>query len=118
MAVEWLLSLPQDPLPFESSEALGENHVEFAPDTGPPMRRQRSTVAYDPVVLTFKMTWLQMQDFKTDYRNRLGHGTVAFTLPRDPFTRDIAEYSFRSAPQFSRMAADAYRVTFEALRKP
>lgn len=118
MAVPWLLDLPQRALPKESSESLGENNVEFAVDIGPPMRRERSTAAYDPMTLAFKMSRTQAQLFRHDYRTRLGHGTVSFTLPRDPFTFEPAEYFFRSPPQISRLAADRYLVTFDALRKP
>lgn len=117
-AVPWLLSLPQCPLPRESSEALGDNVVEFGPDVGPPMRRQKSTVAYDTVTLTFGMSYSQTMIFRHDYRTRLGHGSVAFTLPRDPFTRNPAEYQFKSSPQFTRVSSNHYRVTFDALRSP
>lgn len=118
MAEAWPVSLPQCPLPHESSEALGNNVLEFAPDVGPSTRRQRYSTAWDDVTLTFMMTFLQTQIFRTFYRDTLGHGSLNFTLPFDPFTREAHEYQCKGPPAFQRVASDAYRVSLEALRKP
>ncbi len=117
-AIAWHADLPRCPLPTESSEQLGENHVEFNPDLGPPMRRARSTIAYDRVRLAFMMTWTQTQIFRDFYRNTLLHGTMAFVLQADPFTRESAEYNFASPPEFQRVSSNAFRVIFDALRRP
>lgn len=118
MAVAWLAGLPRCPLPYESQEQLGDNSATFQPDVGAPMRRMRSTVAHDNVTLAFKMTRQQLEMFKSFYRTTLRHGTVPFTLERDPFTGVAAEYAFGSAPNVERVGADSFKVSFSTFRKP
>jgi hypothetical protein len=118
MAEIWPSTLPECPLPHESAEALGNNVLEFAPEVGPAYRRQRYSTAWDSVTLTYKMTHAETQLFRAFYRVSLGHGSINVILPFDPFTRESHEYQIKSQPSFQRISSDAYRVSFDALRKP
>jgi hypothetical protein len=115
MAIPWPHYLPQTPFvgigPFEAVP----NRIEFSTDVGPPMSRQRTTLAMTIVPWSFVFTKTQLSAFKTFYDTTLLSGSQRFSAI-DPYHRDIADFKFVGDYSVERVAPNRFRMTSTIVR--
>lgn len=115
MAESWPDTLPQTPLMDGNGISDVSNRVEFSPDVGPPMRRQRTTLAQSVIGWNFNLTEAQRSTFKTFYDSTLAGGSATF-MATDPFTGQWAELLFEGQYSMTKMAQDVFRLTSSVRR--
>lgn len=79
MTASWPIALPQCPL-LEFEETARGSVVSFEPESGPPIRRRRSSVWLTEFPVTFRMDGAQVAAFETFVRQTIVGGTLPFTM--------------------------------------
>jgi len=92
--ISWPASLPQAPQ-FDSYSSQFESAViRTRMDVGPPKQRRRSTVIFERQVMTFPVTKVQLQTFRTFFETTSRLGVIPFEFV-NPDTDLIAQdYQF------------------------
>lgn len=115
MAESWPDTLPQTPLMDGNGLTEVSNRVEFSPDVGPPMRRQRTTLAQRVIGWNFNLTEAQRATFITFHNTTLTGGSDTF-MATDPYSGDWAEFMFEGQYSMTKMAMDVFRLTSSVRR--
>lgn len=114
MAV-WPATLPQVPLLDGNGLQPVANFVEFSPDVGPPMRRQRTTLAQHVIGWSFNLTAAQVATFRTFFHTTIKGGADSFEAD-DPFVGDAAEFVFEGQYSLAELGPDVFRMTSQIRR--
>lgn len=117
MTEAWPSGLPTQHITGTLTEVPEDNVVEFAPETGPPLRRRSTSVA--TALVNFQTVWssAEVATLDTFYRDTLKDGAEEFTRPH-PRTGSTATFIFNSPPEYAHLVGDAYRVTFSLRKMP
>jgi hypothetical protein len=110
MAELWPNDLPQEPLLSANGFSPLSNIVEFSPDVGPPIRRQRATLAQSVIQWDFHLTYSQKVAFLSFYETTLRSGSAAF-VAKDPFKGDWAQFIFEGQYSLSMVSPDLFKLT-------
>ena len=110
MATPWPATLPQEPLMDGNGYSTMSNAVEFKPDMGPPLRRQRTTLVMRLVPWNFMLTEAQKNTFLTYFHTTLKDGTDRGTAT-DPFTGVVRDFLFEDGYALQMLSPGVYRLS-------
>jgi len=118
MVDAWPTDLPQC-FVVGYSDAEGDGLVEYQPDTGPPIRRLRTSAVPRPLAGTMRMTKAQIAVLDVFYRETILRGSLPFNFP-DPTFGGVVLCMFLKGSQPSRQQTSpgVYRVNISLLVMP
>jgi hypothetical protein len=112
MVDAWPAGLPQYfDLPFSESE--GDGLIEYQPDQGPPITRQRTSAVTRPLSGTMRMTGAQLAAVREFRMTTVSGGSLPFAFPDQTARGSVLLVKFAKAtpPSWQRIGVDAWRVT-------
>lgn len=108
MATPWPAGLPSSPLVGSGAMTSVPNRIEFSPDVGPLMSRQRTTRVQRDIPFGLIFSEAQVSIFLTFYDVNLRSGSLPFATI-DPFKFDLADFKFNGEYSIEYLATNVYR---------
>lgn len=114
MVDAWPVSLPHC-LPLDGyAEAVADNLIRAAPDTGPAKVRRRSTSQVRPLSGMIVIDRTQLATLRTFVETTLLGGALPFTLPAQSAAGDLlVRFAQGGLPQWGKVAASRFNVSFQ-----
>lgn len=110
MVDAWPAGLPQC-LVVGYSDGEGDGLVEYSPDMGPPISRQRSTAVTRPLSGSMRMTRAQIAILNTFVKTTLLGGSLPFNFTDPTFGGTIlVKFPKGSLPSWQQTGPGKYRV--------
>jgi hypothetical protein len=120
MTETWPIDLPQSFEVGGYSEGVADNLFETQPDTGPPIRRRRSTSAPRPLGGSMVLTESQLGVFRNFFDVTLLSGAIPFNFPQQisPAIDILVTFTKNSLPTWRPIGGGYWRLNLSLLVLP